>query len=83
MQLNGLTYGFYQAFFRQTAPTLSVHSVMMGKGIYLHHIQNWVQNVIITLVNPLTSSSILNVFTNMFITKLKLLDAGCRIGFTH
>ena len=28
------------------------------------------------------SPSIFNVFMNMFITKLKLLDAGCRIGFT-
>ena len=29
------------------------------------------------------SLSIVNVFMNMFITKLKLLDAGCRIGFTY
>ena len=29
------------------------------------------------------SPSIFNVFMNMFITKLKLLDAGCRIGFTY
>ena len=27
--------------------------------------------------------STFNVFTNMFITKLKLLDAGCHIGFTY
>jgi len=53
------------------------------QNIYFHRIQNSVQNVIITLVNPLTSSSIFNVFTDMFITKLKLLDAGCRIGFTY
>ena len=29
------------------------------------------------------SPSIFNLFMNMFITKLKLLDAGSRIGFTY